>query len=709
MDARVANDRVVDVRFFPDDDDPHVTLSLRFPDGKETRMRRKLRETIGAAFARLRSTAAKRRGCGSATTAPTAAALSRDDGDVSEDVPHVDAWTEGSVMTIDGVRYRVRVNAPEVTGVVSVDFPMVGYPLAATATGTTFCEQDDVVFAWSVDGEEVGETGRFYTPTSADVGKRLVVEARGARHRETGEVCGGAATFEFSVVVSELGVDRRDATERLAPASASSSAATTYRIMTYNVLADAYSHTWSTMFPYFAKDLSKAERRLQLVCEDILFADADVVALQEVDKKWYELLFEPLLTSRGYIATEWAGKSGKTAEGCAVFFRASTFPAIVSERVIQLTKMRDANVARWIEEETNVELAKALDKITSIAQLIKVRTASGGALCVGNTHLFFHPGAMHVRVLQAHEFVRRANEHAGEDTPLVLCGDFNGEPEDGVIRYLRCGEIDASDEDWVRGSLFRWGGTSSRDAAKDIYYILDDGRGYAVDANVKVTNVLELQRLNERSIAMSLCARTLEKDWGATCKCDEVTESTSPIVDVKKHVKAGCTFKNCHKVAAFTLRRESALEPGLTMTDDDLAAARRAFADVKRAADAGLEDLTNRQRVLADSLRSDDPSSSAHPIGCGARLRIARELVSAGGFPEWTNFVGGFVGALDYVWASARDFTPRAVSPLPPLTAVTENVALPNACFPSDHVPIVVDVERRTDRKEARVRCASRG
>ena len=47
MDARVANDRVVDVRFFPEDDDPHVTLSLRFPDGKETRMRRKLRETTG--------------------------------------------------------------------------------------------------------------------------------------------------------------------------------------------------------------------------------------------------------------------------------------------------------------------------------------------------------------------------------------------------------------------------------------------------------------------------------------------------------------------------------------------------------------------------------------------------------------------------------------------------------------------------------------
>lgn len=691
-----ANDRVVDVRFFPDDVDPHVTLSLRFPDGKETRMRRNIDESIGVAFARLRSTAAKRRGGGSTTkTMMISLASSRDGGGggASEELAHVDAWTEGSALTIDGATYRVRVNAPEVNGVVSVDFPMVGYPLVATATGLTFCEQDDVVFAWTVDGEETGETGRFYTPTSADVGKRLVVETRGVRHRETGELCGGTETFAFSAVVSELGVDRRDALERLAPASASSSAAATYRIMTYNVLADAYSHTWGTMFPYFSEDLSKAERRLQLVCEDVLRADADVVALQEVDKKWFELLFEPLLTSRGYIATAWAGKSGQTMEGCAVFFRASTFPSIVSERVIQLTKMRDADVARWIEEEeTNVELKKALGKITSIAQLIKVRTKGGGALCVGNTHLFFHPGAMHVRVLQAHEFVRQANEYAGEDTPLVLCGDFNGEPEDGVIRYLRHGEIDASDEDWVRGSLFRWGGTSSRDAAKDLHYVLDDGRGYAVDAYVKVTNALELQRLNERSVAMSLCARTLEKEWGASCKCGDST-SDNPIVDVKKHVRAGCTFKNCHKVAAFTLRRESALDPGLTMNEDDLAAARRAFADLKRAADIGLEDFAEQQRVLAESAHHDDASSSSRPIGCGARLRIARELVSAGGFPEWTNYVGGFVGALDYVWVSSRDFAPRAVSPLPPLTAVTEHVALPNARFPSDHVPMVVDVD----------------
>lgn len=290
-------------------------------------MRRKIDESIGVAFARLRSTAAKRRGGGSTTTM-ISAAVSRDGVDIAEDVGHVDAWTEGSALTIDGATYRVRVNAPEMTGaLLSVDFPMVGYPLVATATGLTFCEQDDVVFAWTVDGEETGETGRFYTPTPADVGKRLVVETRGARHRETGEVCGDvcAATFAFSAVVSELGVDRRDALERLAPASASassSSATTTYRIMTYNVLADAYSHTWGTMFPYFSKDLSKAERRLQIVCEDILRADADVVALQEVDKKWFELLFEPLLTSRGYIATAWAGKSGQTMEGCAVFFRA---------------------------------------------------------------------------------------------------------------------------------------------------------------------------------------------------------------------------------------------------------------------------------------------------------------------------------------------------------------------------------------------------
>ena len=47
-------------------------------------------------------------------------------------------------------------------------------------------------------------------------------------------------------------------------------------------LADAYSHTWSALYPYLSDVAAAPERRLQLALEDVRAVDADVVALQEV-------------------------------------------------------------------------------------------------------------------------------------------------------------------------------------------------------------------------------------------------------------------------------------------------------------------------------------------------------------------------------------------------------------------------------------------
>jgi 2',5'-phosphodiesterase len=664
----------VDVKRFVEKQ--RVTIKVPMRDGTSKTLHRDAAEPIEKSFQRLLKTLAR----GKTASGTTTVTLERDGAPVAGSATHAEAWSEGSVLTIDDcetrISYLVRLDAPEMAGCSSVDYAMVGYPLPATAHGLEFCQHDEVDWRWYADGEIVGQ-GRVYTPTKEDFGKRLAVEALDER-------------FEFTNVVTRLGVDRSEALRRLEPSAETSA---DYRIMTYNVLADAYAHTWGTMFPYFDTALAKVERRLQLVLEDILRSKADVVALQEVDKRYHETLFVPVLTANGYIATDWVGKSGQTLEGCAMFFALSKFESIEREEAIKLTEIGDKALRRWIADDDNAELAMALKKITSIAQLARVKVrASGKSLCVGNTHLFFHPGAMHLRVLQAHEFTTRATAFAAGD-PLVLCGDFNGEPEDGVIRYLTKGEISASDEDWVRGSLFRWGGTSSRDAARDLFYICDDGTGYETfNRNFdEVTNTFELRALAERGIFMSLCARTLDKEWGASCKCDEKSsDDANAIAAVKKHVKCGCTLKNCHAVAAFTLRRESGLAPGLTMDADDHVIARRAFSDIKRAQDDGFAAVSAKQAALASSVV---PDASAVPIGCGAHLRTARPLFSAGGFLEWTNYVGGFVGALDYVWCSTSDFASRATSPLPDMSAVLAHTALPNAQFPSDHIPVIVDVD----------------
>ena len=678
-----AGERVVDVRRLQKAN--KVLISLTLADGSTKRLERPSDEAVSKAFARLRSSIRKD-GRGSGEDEMTI--LLRD---ASEAATHEEAWRDGGEFVVGSDVFRVRLDAPSVGGVVAVDYPMVGFPCAATAVGLELCEQADVEFRWLADGEAVG-VGRVYTPTEADLGRRLSVQVIGARHHRTREVCECFVSYEFINVVRAPDVDRADALERLRVGETSERG--DLRVMTYNVLADAYSHTWKTMFPYFREDLAKAERRLQLVLQDILASDCDIVALQEVDKKWHELLFEPVLASRGYVSTTWCGKSGQTMEGSAMFFRDSIF-SVLEERVVKLNETKDREMKRFISDDDNFELANALGKITTVAQLVKVsHKKRERVMCCGNVHLFFHPGAMHIRIIQAHELVAQANEFA-EGHPLMLCGDFNGEPEDGIIRYLKNGQISAADEDWIRGSLFRWGGTSSRDAARSLYYILDDGRGYETDRTYKVQNSMELRELVERGIFMSLSARTLNESWGAKCKCSSDDSGEGPIVAVKKHVKAGCTFKNCHAVAAFTLRREIGLDPGLSMNEDELLAAKQAFASMKNAQAEGFDIVSKAQIKAMESVK---PAEGARvvPVGCGATLSIARPLTSAGGYPEWTNYVGGFVGALDYVWCS-EDFNPRTVAPPPPMSAVLEATALPNAQFPSDHVPVVVGVDFRTD------------
>jgi 2',5'-phosphodiesterase len=123
---------------------------------------------------------------------------------------------------------------------------------------------------------------------------------------------------------------------------------------------------------------------------------------------------------------------------------------------------------------------KAMSKISTVAQLAvlepvatdsELDASATPALVVANTHLFFHPGAVHLRVLQARWLLRHADglrrryqqevsQASGLDTGsddrevlqraragvgLVICGDFNGEPCDGVIRFMREGRLGAGD------------------------------------------------------------------------------------------------------------------------------------------------------------------------------------------------------------------------------------------------------------------------
>ena len=83
-----------------------------------------------------------------------------------------------------------------------------------------------------------------------------------------------------------------------------------------------------------------------------------------------------------------------------------------------------------------------------------------------------------------------------------------------------------------------------------------------------------------------------------------------------------------------------------------------------------------------------DVSTTKWPL-----LRHFLPLRSVCGFPAYTNFVAGFQGTLDWIFASSNRFGVRGVLEVPSEDAVGAETALPSSVFPSDHVALVCDLQ----------------
>ncbi|XP_042209769.1 uncharacterized protein LOC121857726 isoform X2 [Homarus americanus] len=83
----------------------------------------------------------------------------------------------------------------------------------------------------------------------------------------------------------------------------------------------------------------------------------------------------------------------------------------------------------------------------------------------------------------------------------------------------------------------------------------------------------------------------------------------------------------------------------------------------------------------------------------GMCLRHELELASACGCPPYTTYTSSFHGCLDYIFYQTKEFTVKQVVPMPTLEEVTQHGALPSITFPSDHIPLIVDLEFRKSGK----------
>ena len=114
---------------------------------------------------------------------------------------------------------------------------------------------------------------------------------------------------------------------------------------------------------------------------------------------------------------------------------------------------------------------------------------------------------------------------------------------------------------------------------------------------------------------------------------------------------------------------------------------------------SGIVEASHRDHPV--SLRSKNRALEGVSAGVVPELRNPIPFRSAmkdffGTEPQYTNYTANFKGCLDYIMLRG-DLRVSHAQTLPDEAALAAEVALPNSMYPSDHLPLVIDLEFNPD------------
>jgi 2',5'-phosphodiesterase len=234
------------------------------------------------------------------------------------------------------------------------------------------------------------------------------------------------------------------------------------RVASYNLLADYYADSEdgrTKLFNYCPEYAIKIDYRKQLLLKEILGYNADIFCMQEVDFKVFDGDMVPLLGNQNMTGVH--NKKGTTPEGVATFYRNDRFELIehhgmnIGEAVVT----QPACLELWQKLQSNEKLVERLTDLGTTLQVVILRSKEFPQrfITVANTHLYFHPDADHIRLLQfgismilIQDIIEKFKLQSAElrDVSLILCGDFNSTPECGIYKLMTENFVPENFIDW---------------------------------------------------------------------------------------------------------------------------------------------------------------------------------------------------------------------------------------------------------------------
>lgn len=287
----------------------------------------------------------------------------------------------------------------------------VGVPLVIE---TRVLHAERAVIVWFVGGKQVLYDSHCYTPTEEDVGKEVSFLINPVRsglcsgYEEVYQYEKAIQTQPFMPIIelrqSWLARPKEDQSK--------------LRVMSYNLLADLYATRGidqKVMYNHCKVDFVARTRRMPLLVHEILAHQPDIICLQEVDSIIFEQLLRPVLKAHGYHGY-YSNKVAAQKEGCAMFWSLQVFDEDAAQEEFALRDLVESQPDGDQTDWDSLDQIKSLldhcpelgcvvrEKVGQILQVatLRLKNQNGKAesLVVGNTHLFYHPMADHIRAIQ---------------------------------------------------------------------------------------------------------------------------------------------------------------------------------------------------------------------------------------------------------------------------------------------------------------------
>ncbi|KAF5285475.1 hypothetical protein FQR65_LT13238 [Abscondita terminalis] len=354
--------------------------------------------------------------------------------------------------------YLIILNSPWVNSItlpksIMANFPVYPAKFEADLTDKSLSEfnwfKSENKQDWSLVGKEF-----IYTPINEDINSYLKLTCLPKNNKTVGPLVEVVSDVKIEASPGYCPFETRHQFTK------ERTLGNQFRVVSYNILADLYTDSEfsrNTLFPYCPPYALSIDYRKQLILKELIGYNADIICLQELDKKIFLNDIEPVFNSLDYACVLQL-KGGCVAEGLGCLFNHNKFRLIESNSMLygeQINK-DPLYLDIWERISKNPKLVERFTERSTVLGIVVLECIENNEIIlVANTHLYFHPDSDHIRLLQGGVAIRyitdqmsKLQEKLGRRVSVIFCGDFNSVPECGIYQLYTTGSLPNDCIDW---------------------------------------------------------------------------------------------------------------------------------------------------------------------------------------------------------------------------------------------------------------------